>query len=75
MSVEQKKFMRSMKSFPSIIRTEYVLCLLHDSNKEEAEKLRGEFEKRAKSYPYKSDIESERELMDIADRIAIQRAI
>ena len=75
MSVEQKKFMRSMKSFPSIIRTEYVLCLLHDSNKEEAEKLRGEFEKRAKSYPYKSDIESERELMDVADRIAIQRAI
>ena len=73
MSAEQKKFMRTMRKFPSIIRTEYVLSLLHNGNKEEAEKLRAEFEKRAKSYPYKSDIESERDLMDIADRVAAER--
>ncbi len=64
----QIKFMKAMKQFPSVIRTEYALALLYDNNAEKAEKIRNEFEKVAKTYPYLQDIESERDLMNIADR-------
>ncbi|MBQ8802852.1 MAG: hypothetical protein IJZ53_04365 [Tyzzerella sp.] len=40
---------------------------LHKDNAK-AEQVKSTFEKCAKSYPYQNDIESERELMDIADR-------
>lgn len=63
---EQKKFMKSMKSFPGVIRTEYALALLHEQNQKAAEKVLHRFEKCAESYPSRSDIESERELMKIA---------
>ena len=63
---EQKQFMKQMKKFPSVLRTEYVLALLHDKDIKKAEKSKGLFEKCAKSYPYQNDVISERELMDIA---------
>ena len=63
---EQKQFMKQMKKFPSVLRTEYVLALLHDKDDAKAEQIKALFEKCAKSYPYQNDVISERELMDIA---------
>lgn len=59
----QLKFMKAMKKFPSVIRTKYVLALLKDNNEAEARRISDEFEKVARSYPYASDIEGERNLM------------
>lgn len=66
----QKKFMKSMKSFPSVIRTEYALACLVENDPEKAEKKLAEFEKCAAKYPYPADIESEREMIDFAKSIA-----
>lgn len=63
---EQKKFMKTMKRFPSVVRTEYAYALLVEQNQEQAEKIKKEFEKIAVTYPYKQDIQSERELMEMA---------
>jgi hypothetical protein len=63
---EQKKFMKTMKRFPSVVRTEYAYALLLEQNQEQAEKIKKEFEKIAVTYPYKQDIQSERELMEMA---------
>ena len=63
---EQLKFMKAMKSFPSVLRTEYALELLGNKDNVKAESFRAQFERFAKSYPYQSDIEAERELMDMA---------
>lgn len=62
---EQKKFMKTMKRFPSVVRTEYAYALLVEQNQEQAQKIKKEFEKIAVTYPYKQDIQSERELMEI----------
>lgn len=66
---EQKKFMKSMKTFPSVIRTEYVIAQIFESNLTKAEEIKKMFEKISRKYPYPSDIQSERELMEIADRL------
>lgn len=63
---EQKKFMKTMQNFPSIIRTQYVFALLAEKDPEKAENIRKRFEKVGKTYPYPSDIQSERELMELA---------
>ena len=65
---EQQKFMKAMRTFPSVIRTEYAYALLVEKDKGKAAKAMEAFEKVAKTYPYSQDIESERDLMDIADR-------
>lgn len=66
---EQKQFMKQMKKFPSVLRTEYVLALLHDKDDVKAEQIKTLFEKCAESYPYQNDIESERELIEIAKEV------
>lgn len=66
---EQKKFMKQMKTFPTVIRTEYVYALLHERDETKAKEIRERFEKCAKTYPYPNDIQSEREMMDIAEGI------
>ena len=66
MTREQKQIMKAMRKFPSVIRTEYAMALLSDRDAEKAEKCRALFEKVSTAYPYASDIESERELMQIA---------
>lgn len=63
---EQKKFMKTMKRFPSVLRTEYALALLFGDNIERSEKIGSEFEKVANTYPYSQEIDSERHLMNIA---------
>lgn len=64
---EQKKFMKSMKNFPSVLRTEYVYALLCERDTAKADKVKTQFEKCAKTYPYPNDVQSERELMEIAE--------
>ena len=66
MTKEQRKFMKAMKRFPSVLRTQYALALLSEKNTAKAEKIMNEFEKAAKSYPYPQEIDSERDLLRIA---------
>lgn len=71
---EQQKFMKSMKKFPSVLRTEYVYALLYQSDVARAEKIKTMFEKYAVTYPYSCDINAERELMCIAEGKVAGRA-
>ena len=61
-----KKLMNAMKKFPSVIRTEYAYALFVENDEKKAEKKLEFFEKAMKKYPYESDIQSERELMEYA---------
>lgn len=63
---QQIKFMKAMKNFPTILRTEYAYSLLAKKDDAKAEKIKAIFEKQSITYPHKGDIESERELMQIA---------
>lgn len=87
MTDEIKTFMKSMKNFPSVIRTQYAYALIVERKTgrtderqalksrarskapETAEEFKVLFEKVAKNYPYQSDIESERELIEIVDKV------
>ncbi len=66
MNHQQKQFMKSMKTFPSVIRTDYAYTLLREKDEEKAAKILEQFNKVAKTYPYPSDVESERELLLLA---------
>lgn len=63
MTEEHKKFMKSMKTFPSVVRTDYACALLREKDEKKAAKILEQFDKVARTYPYPSDIESERELL------------
>lgn len=67
---EQTKFMKQMKNFPSVLRTQYAHALLSEKDTAKADKVRLQFEKCARTYPYPNDIQSERELMEIADKLS-----
>ena len=66
MNDQQKQFMKSMKTFPSVLRTEYAYALLREKDEDKAAKILEQFDQVAKTYPYPSDIESERELLMLA---------
>ena len=57
---EQVKFMKQMAKFPTVIRTEYVYELIFKGDVKKAEQIKDKFEKCAKTYPYSTDMESER---------------
>lgn len=61
----QKKFMKTMKDFPSIIRTEYAIEKIINKDDEKSSKILKNFERQKNIYPYKADIESEEELINI----------
>lgn len=61
------KFLKQMKKFPSVIRTNYSIALLYNNDNSEAKQIKEQFRKSANTYPYISDIESEQELMMIAE--------
>ena len=63
----QRRFMRQMKNFPGVLRTEYAIALLRDGDKDRAAALRVQFEEIAATYPYQGDIEQERSLLALAD--------
>lgn len=64
---ELLSFMKTMKAFPSVIRTQYALAVA-DGHQEKVQACRKAFEKVAKTYPYPAEIQSERELLALADR-------
>ena len=63
---EYINFIKQMRNNPSVIRTEYAYALLFEKNADQAQKIEAQFEKRMRTYPYLCEVESERELMDIA---------
>ncbi len=65
----QKKMMKAMKTYLSVIRTEFTYALLAERDAAKAEKLQQRFEKSAKTWPYPGDVQSERELLECAERI------
>lgn len=65
---QQKKFMKAMKNFPSVVRTEYAYALLAEKDQTIAVQMKEKFDKMAKKYPYPSEIVAERELMSLADK-------
>lgn len=56
-----------MKSFPSVIRTKYIFALLVEKNITNAVRVKLSLEKIKKTYPYASDVDSEKEIMTIAE--------
>ena len=67
---ELKKFMKAMKTFPSVIRLEYAYNLIAAQDPKAAAKSMEAFERVAATYPYPNDINTERELIKIADEKA-----
>ncbi len=63
---QQKQFMKAMKSFPSVLRTNYITALLLDEDTSKADKALAEFEKCVNKHPYAAEIASERDLIDFA---------
>ena len=61
-----RKFMQSMKRFPSVLRTQYAEALLLNRDPAKADAILAKFDRMAKKYPYESDIASERELIQAA---------
>lgn len=67
---EQKKFMKSMAGFLSVVRTQYAYARLVERDEAAAEKWRKRFEKTAKSYPYPGDLTTERGYLAVVDALA-----
>jgi hypothetical protein len=63
---QQKKFMKAMKSFPSVLRTEFALAWLSQKNAGRALSLQAQFNKIAKTYPHPQEIQAEQALIDLA---------
>jgi len=63
---KQKLFMKNMAKFPAVMRTNYACALLCENDELKAGKIRENFERIVKTYPYISDIESEEEFMNLA---------
>ena len=61
-----QKGLKTMRSLPSVLRTEYTLALLLEKDQAKAEKIMAQFDVQTKSYPYPCEVEGERELMAIA---------
>lgn len=60
---EHQAFVKQMKNYPSVIRTEYVYALLAEKDEKKAEEWMKRFDKVAKTYPYPREMEGERELI------------
>ena len=64
---EQRAFMNSLNSIPSILRTEYALAICGIDNARNAEKIKKIFEKIAKKYPYQTDITLDNKLISLIE--------
>lgn len=65
---ELVQFMKQMNRFPTIVRTQYVYELLGRKDPEKAAEYKKLFEQISGTYPYRTDIQSERELMELAEK-------
>ena len=63
---ENKKLIKTFEALPSAHRVWYVYELLYNEDKEKADKHKENFDKKAKQYPYKSDLQNDIELMEAA---------
>ncbi len=72
-TAEQMKLMKSMKTSPSVLRTEYAYALLGENDPGKADGILGQFEKCSASYPYPCEVEAERELLEIARGVFSER--
>ena len=70
---ELMKFIHTMQSFPSVIRTEYAFGRLYDRTSKKASLMRAAFEKCEKNHPSEGDLAMERELMKHVDHVARER--
>jgi len=66
---ELKKYIKATALLVSRQRLLYAYALLVTQDKAEAEKTRKQFEKSCAAHPYKGDAESEREIMNLIDKI------
>lgn len=66
LDAQQKKLMKSMKNFPSVLRTQYAYALLAERDLKKAAKLETQFEAHARTYPYPREIDGERHLLKLA---------
>ncbi|MBQ7184056.1 MAG: hypothetical protein IJR97_08725 [Clostridia bacterium] len=66
LSEGQRKLMRAMRQYPSVLRTEYALALLGEKDVPKAETVRKRFDRAAAAYPYPGEIRAERELIALA---------
>ena len=60
---EQKAFMNTMKSMPSILRSEYALAICRVEGARDGQQIKKRYNSVAKKYPYPTDIELENRLM------------
>lgn len=67
---ENQQLMKAMKTYPSILRTQYALALLKDKDAANAEKLLAGFDAAAKKHPNPQEIVGERELIAAAQEAA-----
>ncbi len=74
-TVKQIKFMRQMRTFPSVFRTEYAYALLYEEDENRAEVVLALFERQALRYPYPEEIQAERELMERARQRFCERIV
>lgn len=70
----QKQFMKQMKKFPSVLRTQYTVALLLENDNDEAKRILEQFNKCSKTYPYKGDVESELELIEKAEQVYMEKS-
>ncbi|MGM9940528.1 MAG: M50 family metallopeptidase [Bulleidia sp.] len=61
-----KKVMKTMKNYPSVIRTNYAYALLHDQDQDKADEYSHQLAHIAPSYPYQTDVMHETDLMLLA---------
>ncbi|MDO5411629.1 MAG: M50 family metallopeptidase [Lachnospiraceae bacterium] len=61
-----QKFIKIMKKYPSVLRTQYAYALLGEDNEEKAQQIKENFEKTVQKYPYPAEVQGERELMEYA---------
>lgn len=70
---DQKRFMKAMANYPAILRTEYALAMLYDKEPEKGKEIKNKITQIEKTFPYASDFESEKELIEIVDDIVERR--
>lgn len=66
---ELQSFMRTMKNNPTILRCQYAIARLLKHEDAEAQTVMKRFELCAKTHPFASDIESEREILAAIDAV------
>lgn len=69
-SKEMQAFRHQMKGFLSVLRTEYAVAVLVQKDDKAAQNLRTEFDRKAKTYPYRAEAASEQALLEQVDKRA-----